>query len=65
MKTAEAALPNAVSSRADELRELDRRHLWHPFTQTTEWLSYDPIIVESAEGFWLTDAAGKSDLDGV
>jgi adenosylmethionine-8-amino-7-oxononanoate aminotransferase len=54
-----------VDARAAVLREQDRRHLWHPFTQTTEWLSYDPLVIESADGFWLTDASGKRYLDGV
>jgi len=43
----------------------DRRFLWHPFTQADEWLSYEPIVVERAEGFFLVDADGKSYLDGV
>jgi adenosylmethionine-8-amino-7-oxononanoate aminotransferase len=43
----------------------DRRYLWHPFTHAREWLSYEPIVVERAEGFELIDAAGKRYLDGV
>jgi len=54
-----------ISERAALLRDQDRRLLWHPFTQATEWASYDPIVIESAEGFWLTDTTGKRYLDGV
>ena len=43
----------------------DRRSLWHPFTQTAEWLSYDPIVVESADGFFLVASDGRRYLDGV
>jgi adenosylmethionine-8-amino-7-oxononanoate aminotransferase len=43
----------------------DRRYLWHPFTQHEEWLSYEPLVIESAEGFFLIDADGKRYLDGV
>jgi adenosylmethionine-8-amino-7-oxononanoate aminotransferase len=43
----------------------DRRYLWHPFTQHDEWLSYEPLVIESAEGFFLVDADGKRYLDGV
>ena len=43
----------------------DRLYLWHPFTQTTEWLSYDPIVVERAQGFYLIDTEGREYLDGV
>src|SRR5690348_15469023 len=60
---------NAVSgvraSRRATLIADDRRHLWHPFTQHEEWLSYDPLVIESAEGFFLVDADGKRYLDGV
>lgn len=45
--------------------ERDRKVLWHPFTQHDEWLSYEPIIVERAEGFELIDTDGKRYLDGV
>ena len=35
--------------------ERDRRFLWHPFTQHAEWETYEPLIVERAEGFELID----------
>jgi adenosylmethionine-8-amino-7-oxononanoate aminotransferase len=43
----------------------DRAVLWHPFTQHEEWFSYDPIVVERAEGFELIDTEGRRYLDGV
>ncbi|MFN2427994.1 MAG: adenosylmethionine--8-amino-7-oxononanoate transaminase [Candidatus Binatia bacterium] len=55
----------ASDERSDRLKADDRRLLWHPFTQATEWASYDPVIVESADGFFLTDTSGKRYLDGV
>jgi adenosylmethionine-8-amino-7-oxononanoate aminotransferase len=51
-------------SRAD-LVAADRRVLWHPFTQMEEWSSYDPLVIEAAEGFELVDIAGRRYLDGV
>jgi adenosylmethionine---8-amino-7-oxononanoate aminotransferase len=57
--------PASDDARAAALRDADRRVLWHPFTQATEWLSYDPLVIDSAEGFWLIDAAGRRYLDGV
>jgi len=50
---------------SDSWIERDRAHLWHPFTQHDEWLSYDPIVVERAEGFELIDTQGRRYLDGV
>lgn len=46
----------------DELQQWDRWHLWHAFTQMSE---YEPLIIESAEGIWLTDIDGNRYLDGV
>ncbi len=47
------------------LSRLDRKRIWHPFTQMAEWEKKDPLIVESADGVHLTDITGKRYLDGV
>ena len=44
------------------LEELDRRVLWHPFTQHAEW---DPLVIERGEGNFLVDTGGRRYLDGV
>lgn len=44
---------------------MDHRHLWHPFTQMTDWLGEDPLVVAEAEGCWLIDTHGRRFLDGV
>jgi len=50
----------------DELRALDRQHLWHPLTQHSLWGTPDPVLVmDRAEGFHLIDVDGKRYLDGV
>lgn len=46
----------------DQLRDWDRRHYWHAFTQMAQ---YEPRIIERAEGVWLLDTDGKRYLDGV
>jgi adenosylmethionine-8-amino-7-oxononanoate aminotransferase len=51
--------------RRDELLELDKRHLWHPFTQMQAWPEDEPLLIESAEGNYLIDADGKRYLDGI
>jgi len=51
--------------RRARLVDEDRRHLWHPFTQNTEWLAHDPLIIERAEGPFLVDIDGHCYLDGV
>jgi adenosylmethionine-8-amino-7-oxononanoate aminotransferase len=48
-----------------DLTSRDHDHLWHPFTQMDEWMSYQPLVIERAEGFFLVDTEGKQYLDGV
>ncbi|HWU86389.1 MAG TPA: adenosylmethionine--8-amino-7-oxononanoate transaminase [Kofleriaceae bacterium] len=47
---------------ASELEDLDRRVMWHPFTQMAEW---EPLVIERGEGNYLIDIAGRRYLDGV
>jgi adenosylmethionine-8-amino-7-oxononanoate aminotransferase len=49
----------------DALREADRRHVWHPFTQQRGWSSEDAPIVERAEGTDLIDTDGNRYIDGT
>lgn len=49
----------------DKLRELDRKHLWHPFTQMQDWRENNFLIIERAKGSYLYDTEGKKYLDGV
>jgi len=56
---------DAPRARHDRLRDADRRHLWHPFTQMADWLREEPLIVDSAEGSYLVDTLGNRYLDGV
>jgi len=45
-----------------ELRDWDRRHYWHAFTQMRE---YEPLVIERAEGCRLFDVDGRAYLDGI
>ena len=45
-----------------ELEDLDRKVVWHPFTQQTEWM---PLVIARGEGNYLFDEAGRKYLDGV
>jgi adenosylmethionine-8-amino-7-oxononanoate aminotransferase len=46
----------------DDLRDWDRRHHWHAFTQMAE---YEPLVIARAEGCRLFDIDGRSYLDGA
>ena len=53
------------STRNKELEELDRRLIWHPFTQMKDYMGEVPLIIERGKGSYLVDIYGKSYLDGV
>ncbi|HWO18386.1 MAG TPA: adenosylmethionine--8-amino-7-oxononanoate transaminase [Kofleriaceae bacterium] len=44
------------------LEDLDRRVMWHPFTQMAEW---EPLVIERGDGNYLVDSHGRRYLDGV
>jgi adenosylmethionine-8-amino-7-oxononanoate aminotransferase len=47
------------------LVELDKRHLWHPYTPMQAYVDdVDPLVIKSAQGARLYDADGRSFLDG-
>lgn len=45
------------------LAELDRRHVWHPFTQMQDWMRTEPVVIVSGRGAVLRDAHGNEYLD--
>jgi adenosylmethionine---8-amino-7-oxononanoate aminotransferase len=45
--------------------QLDRDHLWHPFTQQQGWVEEEPLMIEAAEGTQLIDSEGNRYIDGV
>jgi adenosylmethionine---8-amino-7-oxononanoate aminotransferase len=49
----------------EQLTALDRRFVWHPFTQQQEWESEPTLVIERAEGTTLYDSDGNGYIDGV
>jgi len=47
------------------LESIDKKHIWHPFTQMKEWIANKQIIIDHGQGNYLIDTEGKSYLDGV
>src|SRR5262245_18294543 len=45
--------------------QLDRDHLWHPFTQQQAWCEEEQLTIERAEGCHLIDPDGRRYIDGV
>ena len=45
------------------LKQRDRKHLWHPLTQHKSHPEHLPIV--KAEGVWLFDEEGNKYIDGI
>jgi adenosylmethionine-8-amino-7-oxononanoate aminotransferase len=45
------------------LAKLDRKNVWHPFTQMRDWLAREPIVIVEGEGAVLRDVHGREYLD--
>ncbi|OGP25709.1 MAG: adenosylmethionine--8-amino-7-oxononanoate transaminase [Deltaproteobacteria bacterium GWB2_55_19] len=52
-------------ARYERLSRIDKRHVWHPFTQMSEWEAGDPLIIEQGRGNYLIDINGSRFLDGA
>jgi len=44
---------------------LDKRFLWHPFTQMRDWMESPQLVIERGQGVYLFDTQGNRYLDGV
>ncbi len=48
-----------------ELAAIDKRVLWHPFTQQRGWSEEPPLIIERGRGCTVYDTDGNAYIDGV
>ncbi|MDP2167401.1 MAG: adenosylmethionine--8-amino-7-oxononanoate transaminase [Thermodesulfovibrionales bacterium] len=49
----------------ERLEELDKKYIWHPFTQMKDWLGQKPLIITEGRDCFLKDISGRWYLDGV
>ena len=49
----------------EHLEELDKKYLWHPFTQMKDWLEEKPVIISEGRDCFIKDIYGRWYLDGV
>jgi len=45
--------------------QLDRDHVWHPFTQQQAWSEEEPLMIEAGAGSHLLASDGRRYIDGV
>jgi adenosylmethionine-8-amino-7-oxononanoate aminotransferase len=50
---------------AEQLRDWDNAHVWHPFTPMQAYRDERAPIIESGDGFELIDVDGRRYLDGI
>lgn len=50
--------------RNKKLVDIDKTHIWHPFTQMNDWVKEEPVIIERGKGSYLYDTHGNKYLDG-
>jgi adenosylmethionine-8-amino-7-oxononanoate aminotransferase len=54
-----------IRNNKKHIEGLDKKFLWHPFTQMREWEADDPLIITEGRGSYLKDIYGKWYIDGV
>ena len=49
-----------------QLTAADKAHLWHPFTQMSEWCApeHEPLVLVEGSGALLRDSEGREYIDG-
>jgi adenosylmethionine-8-amino-7-oxononanoate aminotransferase len=48
-----------------KLKTLDKKYVWHPFTQMRDWMKEEPLIIEEGKGARVKDIDGRWYIDGV
>ena len=47
----------------NQFAQLDRKFVWHPFTQMRDWLKREPVVIASGKGAVLRDVHRREYLD--
>jgi len=47
------------------LSSLDKKYVWHPYTQMQIWNKQDNVVITHGDGFYLVSENGKRYLDGI
>ncbi len=55
----------SMGTSKDRLRKLDKRFIWHPYTQMKDFETRDLLFVDRAEGVFLYDIDGRRYYDTI
>ena len=47
----------------NRIAQLDHKYVWHPFTQMSDWVRREPLVIVSGKGAVLRDIHGRKYLD--
>ena len=47
------------------LGDVDKRFVWHPYTQMSDWQKWSKRVIVKGDGFRLVDDMGRKYLDGI
>lgn len=61
---AEFPVLNAAFRQEGTAADLDRAHVWHPFTQMQDWCASEPVVLVEGLGASVRDSRGRWYLDG-
>jgi adenosylmethionine-8-amino-7-oxononanoate aminotransferase len=48
-----------------KVSEVDKKFVWHPYTQMKDWNNSNNKVIVRGKGFYLIDSEGKRYLDGI
>ncbi len=54
-----------MTAGAEDVRRWDLAHVWHPFSQMTEYAAAEPVVVVAGEGRHLVDDTGRRLFDAT
>ncbi len=49
----------------NQLEEIDKGYIWHPFTQMKEWIEETPLVITEGKDCFMKDTYGRWYMDGV
>ena len=49
----------------EEIVNIDRKHIWHPFTQMKDYEDIDPVVITRGKGIFIYDEAGNEYYDTI